>query len=58
MHQAKFDDAGNPAKLSMSFEQHCEGGAPAAYGELLLNAVPAQVLATKLRAARQRFGTE
>lgn len=58
VHQAKFDDAGNPAKLSMSFEQHCEGGAPAAYGEVLLNAVPAQVLATKLRAARQRFGTE
>lgn len=58
VHQAKFDDAGNPAKLSMSFEQHCEGGAPAAYGEVLLNAVPAQVLATKLRAARQRFATE
>lgn len=58
VHQAKSDDAGNPAKLSMGFEQHCEEGAPAAYGEVLLNAVPAQELATKLRAARQRYGDE
>lgn len=58
VHQAKFDDAGQPAKLSMSFEQHCEGEVPATYGELLLNAVPPEVLARNLRAARLRYGEE
>lgn len=58
VHQAEYDAAGAPIKLDISFEQHCEGGAPAAYGEVLLNAVPHATLARRLRAARQRYGIE
>jgi hypothetical protein len=56
VHQAQFDSSGNPQTLDISFEQHCEGGAPAAYGEVLLNAVPHATLAPRLRDARLRYG--
>lgn len=54
VHQAEYDGAGTPTRLDISFEQHCEGAVPGAYGELLLNAVPREVLAQRLRAARAR----
>ncbi len=56
VYQAKFDDLGNPVKLDMSFVQHCEGGTAAAHGDVLLNAVPHQVLSKRLREARLRYG--
>jgi hypothetical protein len=56
VHQVQFDSSGNPLMLDLTFEQHCEGGAPAARGQALLNAVPHQTVATQLRAARQRYG--
>lgn len=56
VHQAQFDAGGTPQVLDIDFEQHCEGGVPAAYGRFLLNAVPAAQLAPQLRAARQRLG--
>lgn len=57
VYEARFDDVGNPLKIDMSFVQHCEGGEPAAHGEILLNAVPHQVLQQRMRAARQYYGT-
>ena len=56
VHQVQFDSGGIPTVLDLSFEQHCEGGAPAAYGQVLLNAAPHATLAPQLRAARQRYG--
>lgn len=56
VHQLKLDSGGNPLVLDISFEQHCEGGTPAAYGQVLLNAVPHDTLAKTLRNARQRYG--
>jgi hypothetical protein len=32
--EASFDGGGNLASVALSFEQHCEGGAPAAYGSI------------------------
>lgn len=58
VHQAQFDATGEPKTLDISFEQHCEGGTPAAYGEVLLNAVPYATLAKQLRAARKRFPSD
>lgn len=58
VNQLKFDSSGNPTKLDITFEQHCEGGQPAAYGQVLLNAVPAATLAQQLRAARQRYASQ
>lgn len=58
VYQSKFDNLGNPTKLDITFKQHCEGAAPAAYGELLLNAVPHKVVQAKLRAARLRYGSD
>lgn len=58
VHQLKLDASGNPTKLDLSFEQHCEGGPAAAYGQVLLNAVPAATLAKQLRAARQRYASQ
>jgi hypothetical protein len=58
VYKSRFDNLGNPTKLDMTFEQHCEGGAPAAYGELLLNAVPHDVVAAKMKAARERYGSD
>ena len=54
VHQAEYDAEGKPSRLDITFEQHCEGAVPGAYGELLLNAVPRDVLAQRLRAARAR----
>lgn len=56
VHQATFDSSGNPQSLDLTFEQHCEGGAPAARGEVLLNAVPHATVAAHVRAARLRYG--
>lgn len=56
VHQVQFDSSGTPQLLDLSFEQHCEGGGPAAYGQVLLNAVPHATLAPQLRAARKRYG--
>lgn len=56
VHQAEFDAAGQPSRLEIDFEQHCEGAAPAARGQVLLNAVPHTRLAQRLRAARERHG--
>lgn len=53
VYQAEYDDAGAPIRLDLSFEQHCEGGAPAAYGTVLMNAVPHETVARRLRAARR-----
>jgi len=39
----------------MTLEQHCEGRVPAAYGELLLDAVWHGAVAAKLRAAHLRY---
>lgn len=58
VNQLKFDSAGKPTLLDITFEQHCEGAAPAAYGQVLLNAVPAATLARQLREARQRYANE
>lgn len=58
VHQAKFDTRGEPKVLDITFEQHCEGGIPAAYGQLLLNAVPHDTLAKRLRAARLRYAAD
>lgn len=58
VNQAEYDAGGQPIKLDVDFEQHCEGGVPAAYGQVLLNAVPQATLALKLRAARQRHGID
>ncbi len=58
VYKSKFDSLGNPTKLDMTFEQHCEGAKPAAYGQLLLNAVPHKVVQEKLRAARLRYGSD
>lgn len=58
VYDAKFDDRGEPKRLDIGFVQHCEGGEPAARGEILLNAVPHELAASRLRAARQRFGDE
>jgi len=57
VHQLQVDSSGNPQVLDLTFEQHCEGGAPAAYGQFLLNAVPHTTLAPQLRAARQRYNS-
>jgi hypothetical protein len=56
VYQAQFDSSGNPEVLDVSFEQHCEGLPPAAYGQVLLNAVPHAILAPMLRAARKQYG--
>jgi hypothetical protein len=58
VHKVKFDGNGNPKVADISFEQRCEGGKPAAYGEVVLNAVPHQQLAQQLRAARQRYAAQ
>jgi hypothetical protein len=50
--KSKFDATGNPLVLDVTFEQHCEGGTAAAYGEVLLNAAPHADVAARLRAAR------
>jgi hypothetical protein len=50
----KFDSHDVPTTADVTWEQHCEGGVPAAYGEVLLNAVPHATLAAQLRAARSR----
>jgi hypothetical protein len=42
VYQAQFDISGIPEKLDLTFVQHCDGELPAAYGELLLDAVPHQ----------------
>jgi hypothetical protein len=52
VYQAEFDASGQPSKLDIAFEQHCEGGPPAARGEVLLHAVPHKTVATRLLAAR------
>jgi len=56
VHQATFDSSGTPESLDLTFEQHCEGGAPAARGEVLLNAVPHATAVAHVRAARLRYG--
>jgi hypothetical protein len=56
VYQAEFDAAGQPSKLDIAFEQHCEGGSPASRGEVLLNAVPQQTIAARLQAARAAAG--
>lgn len=55
VYQATFNKDGSPAVLEMDFEQHCEGGLPAAYGRVLMNAVPHAALAQQLREARQKY---
>ena len=50
VYQVKLNADGTPAKLDIDFEQHCEGGVPAVYGQILLNAVPHATL------ARQKYG--
>ncbi|HEX4509543.1 MAG TPA: hypothetical protein VH328_05670 [Burkholderiaceae bacterium] len=50
--KSQFDASGNPLKLDLTFEQHCEGSQPAAYGELLLNSAPHRDVARQLHAAR------
>ena len=58
VYEAKFDDRGEPKRLDIGFVQHCEGVEAAARGEILLNAVPHELAASRLRAARLRFGDE
>lgn len=55
VHQVQYDSGGLPQVADIEFEQHCEGGVPAARGRFLLNAVPAAQLAPRLRDARQRL---
>lgn len=55
VYQAQFDSSGNPLVVEIGFEQHCEGMAPAAYGQALLNAVPHGQIARWIQAARQRW---
>jgi hypothetical protein len=56
VYKAKFDNLGNPTKFDMTFDQHCEGGAAAAYGEVLLNAVPHSTVAAQLKEAHAHYG--
>lgn len=58
VYQAKFDTSGKPTQLEMDFEQRCEGSSAAAYGTVLLNAVPHTTLARQLRQARERFAAQ
>ena len=56
VHRVQFDSGGMPQVLDLSFEQHCGGDVPGAYGQVLLNVTPHTALAPQLRAARQRYG--
>jgi hypothetical protein len=58
VYQVEYDGNGQPVKLDADFEQHCEGSTPAAYGKVLLNAVPHATISRKMRSAQQRFGID
>ena len=55
VRQAKFNKDGTPAVFEADFTQHCEGSKPAAYGQVLLNAVPVAVQAEQIAQARSRL---
>ena len=42
VHQVAYDTAGNVTRLQATFEQHCEGQAPAARGEVIFTGNPPQ----------------
>lgn len=50
-----FDNYGTPTSADITFDQHCEGGTAASYGEFLLNAVPHATLQAQLKAARVKY---
>lgn len=52
VRQARFAPDGSLRRVELAFEQHCEGAAAAAKGQLLFNAVPQALLARQLAAAR------
>ncbi len=53
VYKSSFDAQGKPKTLDIVFTQHCEGTPPAAYGEVVLNAVPRSVSSAILLAARK-----
>lgn len=55
VRQAKFNKDGTPAVFEADFTQHCEGSRPAAYGQVLLNAVPVAQQAAQIAQARARL---
>lgn len=52
VHQWHLNANGDPRRVEISFEQHCGDAAPAAYGRVLRNAVPHELVAKRLQEAR------